>query len=80
MIATARNLEQIQDFHTKGTKEGDQLRTVQLDIADSTENIKRKIDDAAKVWGRLDVLVNNAGAAMKMLLEEGGYVQSVWHA
>jgi len=72
VIATARNLEQIKDLHTTDTDERDQLRTVQLDITDSTENIKRQIDEAVNVWGRVDVLVNNAGAGMKMLLEEGG--------
>lgn len=66
VIATARRLEDIQDLASED------VHPLQLDIADSTENIRSRITAAVKVWGRIDVLVNNAGSGFKMLLEEGG--------
>lgn len=71
MIATARTLSDIQDFHALADES--RLRTMQLDITDSPENIQSKIDQAVNIWGQVDVLVNNAGDGNKTMLEEGGY-------
>jgi NADP-dependent 3-hydroxy acid dehydrogenase YdfG len=49
-------LEKIQDFPPS-----DNLRLLQLDVTDSQEAIQARIDEAVKFWGRIDVLVNNAG-------------------
>lgn len=49
------------------------LHIVELDVTEPEASIRAKVDDAVRVWGRIDVLVNNAGNAPKSLLEEGGY-------
>ncbi|KAH7912899.1 hypothetical protein BJ138DRAFT_1134454 [Hygrophoropsis aurantiaca] len=67
VIATARTIEKIQDLPP-----GPDLHILQLDVDSSTEVIKSRIDEAVKVWGTIDVLVNNAGKGLPGLLEEGG--------
>jgi NAD(P)-dependent dehydrogenase (short-subunit alcohol dehydrogenase family) len=46
---------------------------MQLDIADSEEIIHTKAKEAIAVWGRVDVLVNNAGVGAPGIAEEAGY-------
>ena len=72
VIATARVLEQIQDL--RSLADPSRLYLMQLDITDSQDVITAKVNEAIDVWGRIDVLVNNAGTGVKMILEEGGYV------
>jgi len=70
VIATARSLDKLKDLEAKG--ESSQLRCLQLDVTSDYDEIKSRIDDAVAVFGRIDVLVNNAGFAMPGLLEEAG--------
>jgi len=70
VIATARVLEQIQDL--RSLADPSRLHLMQLDITDSQDVISSKVNEAIDVWGRIDVLVNNAGTGVKMILEEGG--------
>jgi len=48
------------------------LHVLQLDVTAGFEILKAKLDEAAKVWGQIDVVVNNAGVGYPALLEEGG--------
>lgn len=52
----------------------DRLHVFQFDMADSLEVMKGKVNESVNVWGRIDVLVNNAAQLMLGTLEEGGYV------
>ena len=72
VIATARVLEQIQGL--RSFADSSRLYLMQLDITDSQDIINSKVAEAIGVWGHIDVLVNNAGTGVKMILEEGGYV------
>jgi NADP-dependent 3-hydroxy acid dehydrogenase YdfG len=54
VIATARNLEKIKHFEKAGAV------TLQLDVTDSQQNIEATIAKAVSIYGRIDVLVNNA--------------------
>ena len=67
VIATARSLNKIQDF-----PQSPNLHLLELDVDSGTGAIKQRVDEAAKVWGRIDVLVNNAGVGWPGLLEECG--------
>ena len=74
VVATARVLEQIQDLHS--IADSSRLYLMQLDITDRQDVINSKVVEAIAVWGRIDVLVNNAGTGVKMIMEEGGYAFS----
>jgi len=67
VIATARCAEKIQGFPSS-----ERLRILQLDVNDDYQLIKATVDEASSYWGRIDVLVNNAGTSVKALFEEGG--------
>ena len=74
VIATARCLEKMQGLLSLTHAERRRLNLLQLDVTDSMETIQKKMDQALSVWGRIDVVVNNAGFGVKSLLEEGGCV------
>lgn len=70
VIATARSLHTIEDFPKSGN-----IRLMQLDVTDGFEKMKEKVAEAVQQFGRIDVVVNNAGIAVRSLLEEGGSQQ-----
>ncbi|KIP06171.1 hypothetical protein PHLGIDRAFT_36076 [Phlebiopsis gigantea 11061_1 CR5-6] len=72
VIATARSLEKIKHFNSLPEASPSRLALLRLDVADSPENIQRTVERAIAIWGRIDVVVNNAGLGMKSVLEEGG--------
>ncbi|KAG6889352.1 hypothetical protein C0992_005580 [Termitomyces sp. T32_za158] len=74
VIATAKSLEKLQDLLVTSIHPNlrDNLRTLQLDVTEGELVLKAKVQEAATIWGRIDVLVNNAGIGLPALLEEGG--------
>ena len=72
VIATARTVENIK------IPSSPNLNVLQLDVTVGAEAIKAKLAEAAKIWGQIDVLVNNAGVGYSGLLEEGGYVEGLY--
>lgn len=73
VIATARSLDKLQDLvasHDPTLRNN--LRTLQLDVTEGEAILKSKVNEAAKMWGQIDVLVNNAGLGYLGILEEGG--------
>lgn len=65
MIATARarSIAQLDDL--KKHANSSNLSVLELDITAPLEVLKSKAKDAVGVWGRVDVLVNNAGRSLE---------------
>lgn len=66
VVATARNISTLDDLAKKYPH---QLFAVKLDVT-SAEDIKLSVNSAIEKFGRIDVLVNNAGYGMIGALEE----------
>ncbi|KAH6620863.1 hypothetical protein B0J18DRAFT_430905 [Chaetomium sp. MPI-SDFR-AT-0129] len=65
VIATGRNAAtKLKHF------EGTGAAIVDLDVAQPEAEVKKIIDEAAKIYGRIDVLVNNAGYSLFGAVEE----------
>ncbi|HEY2754879.1 MAG TPA: SDR family NAD(P)-dependent oxidoreductase [Pseudolabrys sp.] len=66
LVATARHPDQLADL---AQRFGDHVRAVALDVANA-EGARRAVAAAVEAFGRLDVLVNNAGYANVNSIED----------
>ena len=66
LVATARNPQQLADLVTHY---GEQIHPVALDVK-SAEQAREAVAEAVKTYGRLDVVVNNAGYGNLVTIEE----------
>ena len=65
VIATARNATGLTDINTT-----DHSRTLLLDVTATQQVINQKVKEATELFGRIDVLVNNAGYVASGVWEE----------
>jgi len=73
VLATARSLLKLQKLVDQvaalsDPTAKDRLKTFRLELGDAEQVVKGVIDEAVKVWGRIDVLVNNAGTRKPFFL------------
>ncbi len=66
VIATARNPDTLADL---GTEHAERFRSVALDVTDHAQ-VSRAVSEAGEFFGRIDVVVNNAGYGVVGALEE----------
>jgi 3-oxoacyl-[acyl-carrier protein] reductase len=55
---------------------GGSAKAWRLDVADA-DDVKRVVDDVAKQFGGLDIIVNNAGISTRLPIDDGGY-DAMW--
>jgi NADP-dependent 3-hydroxy acid dehydrogenase YdfG len=68
VAATARNLASIADLKDKY---GDNVLTLELDVT-KPEQVKTTVEQAHAYFGRLDIVLNNAGYSLVGTIEEAG--------
>lgn len=71
VIATARRLSTVEDLAS------DHCKVLELNLDNSFEEIKAKVQEAITFWGHVDVVVNNGGFGVFGTVEEQGWV-SPW--
>jgi len=74
VVATGRSASQFHDLLSDASIDQTRLRVLALDVTAPFAEIKRGMDTAIEFWGRLDVVVNNAGIAVVGTTEEIGSV------
>ncbi|KAL4257641.1 short-chain dehydrogenases/reductases (SDR) family protein [Pleurotus pulmonarius] len=72
VIASARSIDKLNEDLDLAGRDPDALSLLKLDVTSGEQAIKKAVAEAAAIWGRIDVLVNNAGIGLSGLLEEGG--------
>ncbi|NUM51784.1 MAG: SDR family oxidoreductase [Flavobacteriales bacterium] len=69
VVISARNAENLKNAELSLLKEGIETLAVQSDVAQK-EDCKKLIDETIHKFGRIDVLINNAGISMRALFAE----------
>ena len=75
VIATGRSDSQFDELLSDSSIDQTRLRTLTLDVTAPFDDIKQQVDTAVNAWGRVDVLVNNAGICYLGATEEIGLVR-----
>ena len=68
LIISARNLKALEKVRLS-CQEPDNIKTFQLDLADS-EGMNGKVEAAIDLFGRIDILINNAGISQRSFVSE----------
>jgi NAD(P)-dependent dehydrogenase (short-subunit alcohol dehydrogenase family) len=76
VIASARNMDRLKAaFNKAGLTNNENIKLFQLDVTESESSLASKLGEAVKIWGKIDVLVNNAGYGQLCFMEEAGSSQ-----
>lgn len=69
VVITARTDEALMETATAMKTEGINIHPVRADVSIPEDN-KRMVEEAIRVFGRIDILINNAGISMRAIFEE----------
>ncbi len=69
VVISGRRMEKLQEVIGEFNPYSEHILAVQADVSDE-EDGKRIIDETLAKFGRIDVLINNAGISMRALFEE----------
>lgn len=69
LVLAARSLEQLEELQAELTAKGTEVLVVKTDVADEA-NCQQLIEATLAKFGRIDVLINNAGISMRAMFED----------
>jgi NADP-dependent 3-hydroxy acid dehydrogenase YdfG len=69
VVIAARRLERLEQIASECRAMGNEAFVIQTDVSDEAQ-CKALIENTIAVYGRLDMLINNAGLAASALLDE----------
>lgn len=69
ILITGRNQQNLDNTISELTQSGIEAKAVQADVSKEEDN-KRMAEAAVQAFGRIDVLINNAGISMRALFED----------
>jgi short-subunit dehydrogenase len=69
LVLAARSLEQLEELQAELTAKGTEVLVVKTDVADEAD-CQQLIEATLAKYGRIDVLINNAGISMRALFED----------
>lgn len=75
VIATGRSVSQFDELLSDSSIDQTRLRILALDVTAPFDDIRQQVDTAVNAWGRIDVLINNAGICYLGAIEEIGSVR-----
>jgi short-subunit dehydrogenase len=69
ILITGRNVQELSKAEQELKQSGIAVHTLQSDVSIEADN-KRMSEEAVRVYGRIDILINNAGISMRALFED----------
>jgi dehydrogenase/reductase SDR family member 7B len=69
ILITGRNLDELNKAVTELKNKGIEIHGVQADVSVEEDN-RRMAEETIKIYGRIDILINNAGISMRALFDE----------
>jgi short-subunit dehydrogenase len=69
VVMAARNEQKLNDIKLKVSKNGQEVLAVPTDVS-KEEDCKNLIDQTIKHYGKIDILINNAGISMRALFKD----------
>jgi short-subunit dehydrogenase len=69
LVLAARSLDQLEELQAELTAKGTEVLVVKTDVADEAD-CQQLIEATLAKFGRIDVLINNAGISMRALFED----------
>lgn len=67
VVITGRNLKALQDTENELKAKGIEVLALQADVTSKEDN-QRMADETLKHFGKIDILINNAGMSMRATL------------
>ncbi len=69
LALAARSLDKLKEVEAELQKAGNQVISIQTDVSQEAD-CKHMVDQTLKAFGRIDILINNAGISMRALFKD----------
>lgn len=69
LVLAARNLDKLQKLENELSNKGTEVLSVKTDVSQE-EDCKQLMDETIKKFGKIDILINNAGISMRALFKD----------